>query len=555
MQQGRSVDVDRRQFRFRHCLGRGGFGEVYAATLVSAGGVETAVAVKLLHAEVDPESQAVERLRDEGRILGLLDHPAILRVSDLVTLEGRVALVTEYVEGCDLDRCWKDTPDPIPDRVLVEVCSLVADALVAAFEAMGPDGHRLELVHRDVKPSNIRIGRHGAVKLLDFGIARARDSRRQARTSTAQVFGSFLYLAPERLDLDSDDVPGPASDVFALGATLFEGLAREALFAGIPERKQYLLSLDRAAFDGFVEQRLAGSPRLSPALTELLRTTLAHDPTRRPSAAALGRACEELAASMEGPTLRRWCREWSWPAPVPVAGPLEGRVVSESMTLGRFAPGAPTPEPARSTASGATTLGTGAWLGLAGMGVAGAGGVVAAVVVAVLLVVVVVVVVREPASPPSAAPPAPVVEAPASAPETPAPVVEAPAPVVEAPAPVAEAPAPVVEAAAPVVEQVPAPAPETPAPVVEAPAPVAEAPPVPAPRATATWRVEGTVPVELRTSTGRAVSAGSVSAGSYTLYADFGRGWARLDSVPLAAGASVVVRCNRIRQQCSVEAL
>src|SRR5262245_34866949 len=85
-----------RQFHLHSCLGRGGFGEVYRATMitgsgrtasgVTAGGVRTEVAVKVMHADVDPESQAVQRLRDEGRLLGAVRHPAVLRVYDLVLL-------------------------------------------------------------------------------------------------------------------------------------------------------------------------------------------------------------------------------------------------------------------------------------------------------------------------------------------------------------------------------------------------------------------------------------------------------------------------------------
>ena len=72
--------ADGRQFHFTQCLGSGGFGEVYLARMVSAGGVESEVAVKVLHEGLDPRSQAIQRLRDEGRLLGTLNHPAVLKV-------------------------------------------------------------------------------------------------------------------------------------------------------------------------------------------------------------------------------------------------------------------------------------------------------------------------------------------------------------------------------------------------------------------------------------------------------------------------------------------
>ncbi|MBT3224140.1 MAG: serine/threonine protein kinase, partial [Proteobacteria bacterium] len=164
--------LQKREFSFQRCLGSGGFGEVYLATMTSSGGVETDVAVKVLHGGLDPRSQAVQRLRDEGRLLGVLNHPAILRVTDLVLLEGRIALVTEYVEGADLDECFGAHP-PLPPRALLEVIGRVADALHSAFNTTSANGTPLELIHRDIKPANIRLGRHGDVKLLDFGIARA----------------------------------------------------------------------------------------------------------------------------------------------------------------------------------------------------------------------------------------------------------------------------------------------------------------------------------------------------------------------------------------------
>ena len=115
-----------RRFRMQGCLGRGGHGEVYRATMSRDGGVVTEVAVKVLAADVDPNSDPVSRLKDEGRLLGALNHPVILKVFDLVVLSGRAALVTEYIEGQDLHRCIYE-PDAsgrvpiLPPRALVEI--------------------------------------------------------------------------------------------------------------------------------------------------------------------------------------------------------------------------------------------------------------------------------------------------------------------------------------------------------------------------------------------------------------------------------------------------
>src|SRR5688572_17927020 len=114
-----------RQFRIHHCLGRGGYGEVYRATMVAPGGIENDVAVKLL--------------RDEGRLLSVLRHPAILRVFDLALLDGRVGLVTEFVEGEDLSTLIGN----LPLRPILEVVAAVAEALDAAWNHPRSDGRPL----------------------------------------------------------------------------------------------------------------------------------------------------------------------------------------------------------------------------------------------------------------------------------------------------------------------------------------------------------------------------------------------------------------------------
>ena len=136
-----------RRYRLRQSLGRGSFGEVWLAGMES-GAVHTEVAVKLLREGLDPGDQGLARLRDEGRILGLLNHPVILKVHDLLVLDGRIALVTEYVDGADLATCFAD--GGMPARAVVEVVARVADALGVAWAAPSPTGGILALVHRVV---------------------------------------------------------------------------------------------------------------------------------------------------------------------------------------------------------------------------------------------------------------------------------------------------------------------------------------------------------------------------------------------------------------------
>jgi len=324
-----TVTSDRRIFQMKSCLGRGGFGEVYRATMSSAGGVRMEVAVKVLHAEADPQSQAVQRLRDEARLLGALRHPSVLAVHGLVMLDGRVAMVMEFVEGADLDKCLRGD-DPIPRRGLVEMVGCVAEALDAAWRAPSPDGSGpLRLVHRDIKPANIRLGKHGEVKLLDFGIARAGNLEREAHTETNAMLGSYLYMAPERF-LDGND-HGPAIDVFALGCTLFECLAGKRLFGELGLKEVYLLILDAQKYERFVQERLdLLPPDLESEIVALLYRMVALSPRERPGHTELSRTCADLADRMSGRSLDRWARSRVWPQPKQVRGVLDGVSVTES---------------------------------------------------------------------------------------------------------------------------------------------------------------------------------------------------------------------------------
>lgn len=319
-----------RSFRVESCLGHGGFGEVYRAIEEKEGGLESEVALKVLRTGLDPEGQALSRLRDEARLLARLNHPTILKVFDLVVLNDRVSLVAEYVEGQDLEQCLKGE-HKLPLRAVLEVIAEVSSALHQAwagrvFGRLKP----LRIVHRDIKPSNIRISRHGNVKLLDFGIARTDELEREARTQTDLMMGSPVYMAPERFSSASVH---PGSDVFGLGCTLFEALVDKRLFHKCPVIRMSAMSLDESRFNEFIEERLRHVPRHVPSDTvEVLRATLRFEPDSRPSAEELMRVCETLADQMRGVTLERWCRARDWPDFGGAKGPLSGLHLRESGT-------------------------------------------------------------------------------------------------------------------------------------------------------------------------------------------------------------------------------
>lgn len=332
------VLVARPRFVMHECLGRGGFGEVYRATRLHGDGRRDEVAVKVLHGDVAPGDTALLRLRDEAQILEAITHPAILRVHDLLVLDGRVALVSELLDGEDLAACVRGG-SPLPARAAVEAVGQVAGALHAAWHGRAPGGGRLELVHRDIKPANIRVCRSGAVRLLDFGIARSDSVDREARTGTDYLVGSYLYMAPERFLEKRARQP---SDVYSLGCTLLELLTGQRLFGDCTLRDVYTLVLDPTRHAAHLAPRLAAVDGLGPGVRGLVEGLLAYDAGARPAPADVARTCERIAEGLGGPGLQQWCATREWPAVTSSAGMLTGRTLHASRLEDAPRPDGPT---------------------------------------------------------------------------------------------------------------------------------------------------------------------------------------------------------------------
>ena len=328
--------AQQRRFRIHHGLGRGGYGEVYKATMTSPGGLRAEVAVKLLRLDQHTDEDAVRRLRDEGKLLAALNHPTILRVYDLAVLEGRIGLVTEYVEGQDLHGCIEG-PDAMPVRPLVEVIGLVAEGLHAAYVALAPDtGEPMHLVHRDVKPSNLRVSRHGEVKILDFGIARSEAVDREARTGSQATLGSLAYMSPERFD---DRPPGPAGDMFSLGCVLYEGLAGRRLYPDAVPVNMYRMAASLKAYEAHLEKAFAALEGQPGEVIQLVRDLLTHEPDDRVSARDVATRCEALVDQLDGPSLKRWARERAWPDSEFVQTTYDGRTLTDgTLRTGAYSP-------------------------------------------------------------------------------------------------------------------------------------------------------------------------------------------------------------------------
>jgi eukaryotic-like serine/threonine-protein kinase len=316
-------------FEMGACIGQGGFGQVYKAMMVSAGGLRREVAVKTLLTGPALDRGALSRLRDEARLLAALNHRSILLVHDLVVLEGRLALVSEYVAGEDLAECIQSDA-AIPPRATMEVIGEVAGALHAAWSTPAPATNRpMRLIHRDIKPANIRISQAGSVKLLDFGIAKSPELERDAKTGTGLIVGTLGYIAPERFLEEEESL---ANDIYALGCVLYEALVGQSLFSKTSKSAFARMAVLRDEHDAYLDKKLE-TLNAPEAIEDLLWTMLAYRPQGRPTAEAVESLCEDIAGELNGPTLRQWCRKRQWRPPETIDGELVGRRLTAETTL------------------------------------------------------------------------------------------------------------------------------------------------------------------------------------------------------------------------------
>ena len=278
-------------YEIQSAIGSGGMGEVYKARDTR---LDRVVAIKVLRAHLagDPDRRA--RFEREARLISQLNHPHICTLHDVGRDGETDYLVVEFLDGQSLaDRLVKG---PLPLAQALEIAIEIASALDAA--------HRQGIVHRDLKPANVMLTKSGA-KLLDFGIARAVATGTAAAaptlTSDGALLGTVQYMSPEQLEgRDADS----RSDLFALGAVLYEMLSGRRAFPGESQA-----SVIASVLDGHPAALHSIGASVPPALEHLISTCLAKNPDERwQSAGDIKRQLEWIAAgsdSAAGPQSNR----------------------------------------------------------------------------------------------------------------------------------------------------------------------------------------------------------------------------------------------------------
>ena len=214
------------RYELGEVLGFGGMSEVHRGLDTRLG---RDVAVKVLRADLARDPQFQMRFRREAQNAAALNHPAIVAVYDTGEVQSDFGplpyIVMEYVDGQTLREIVKTT-GPMSQQQVLDVMADVCAALDFS--------HRHQIIHRDVKPANIMINRAGAVKVMDFGIARALGEGQNV-TQTAAVIGTAQYLSPEQARGEAVDA---RSDVYAAGCVLYELLTgRAAVHRRLPRRR------------------------------------------------------------------------------------------------------------------------------------------------------------------------------------------------------------------------------------------------------------------------------------------------------------------------------
>jgi TonB family protein len=255
-------------------IASGGMADVFKARMSGEEGFEKIVAIKRILPHLATNEGFITMFVDEAKLAAQLTHNNIIHIYELGKVDAWHYIAMEYVDGKDLRSILKmgrDRAYPMPVELALFITSRIASALDYAHRRMAGDGRELNLVHRDVSPPNILISWEGDIKLCDFGVAKA--ATKVSTTISGALKGKLQYMSPEQAWGKKID---RRSDIFSLGAVLFEALTGRNLFEGEND-----LSVLEKVRSGQVAVPSSLNPEVPPRIDQIVLKALAREPQDR----------------------------------------------------------------------------------------------------------------------------------------------------------------------------------------------------------------------------------------------------------------------------------
>ncbi len=293
-------------------LGLGGMATVHRAKKRGIEGFERIVALKRMLSHLAEDGSFVDSFIREAKVASLLQHPNIAQIYDFGRISGVYYIAMELVSGFDLRKLLRyanKANESIPLPVVLSILGELCDALEYAHSFVDEQGTHLQIVHRDISPSNLIVAHTGHLKVIDFGIAKA--SSRQLHTESGLVKGKLGYMSPEA----ALGIPlTPVADIFSVGVVAWELVTASPLFSSRTDFETM-----RRIREADIVPPSQRNPSCPPELDHVILSALERDPDRRlPSAGAFRNAIDHIAAragvQATARTVAEWCAQYTQPS-------------------------------------------------------------------------------------------------------------------------------------------------------------------------------------------------------------------------------------------------